>query len=66
MTEFKINYIVTIERENKGQDDQLYFEKSAEVQRFLTGFTETMREDFPNEEYTITICKAKGAENGEG
>ena len=58
MTEYKINYIVTIHRENKWQDDTLYFEKFAELQTFLRRYTES----HSNEEYTVTIYSTKGAE----
>lgn len=65
MTGFKIVYEVKIERERKAENDELYFQKPAELQTFLRGFIESMNDWHSGEEYTITIHKTKGADNDE-
>lgn len=66
MTEFNIVYEVKIERECKVENDELYFQKPADLWRFLWGFIESMNGWYSDEEYTITIHKTKGEENGKG
>lgn len=66
MTEFKIVYEVKIERERKEESDEIYFRKPDELPTFLRGFIEGMADWHSDEEYTITIYKTKGADNGKG